>query len=567
MEGKKLRPDQVHYLAFEGGGFKGIAYVGAIKVMEDLGILDKPGPPPADLHKKNEKIYGFSGTSVGAFVSFLLTLGHNSDSIRDIFIPGGKGPGLVDQVFEKKAQKNIFRSVSKNVYKEIHSNQVDPEFILHKTNSQIAKQQSLASNLPVSLLADSTAFYAAALGGPLLYNLIKSTDYKGLTKGGEPDFDFTNSPFGFVKDLGAAYVTEFGSLTLINILLKMYLKATLTGFLSSPSQNADQKFIDIITGDEFDNFFYNILFDCGAFTGTGLRKLVQGIFKIFLEKNLDKLCEIDNAYKNFKNKLANVKEEEKESIWESITNRVNFKQLYQLTGKQLSVVGANLTTRGSLYFDYKRTPEFPVIDAVTISMNFPIVFKPVIITGQEPDKMYGTELNGYWTDGGLLNNAPIHAFDKEDSTMVDEGVLCLRLTPGNPKFETIQSSKAAKILDDFLRHIKQSIKEKSNFTVFDFAADLFISSGAAPAEDGQFRIPQEKAQSLELYSFSVQNFTVAPKKEVMDIIIKWSQFFVNRYFDNDQKAGETLWDLAKDIVKVRPEPKKTEPMNLGSFTM
>lgn len=57
----KLKPGEVKYLAFEGGGGKGFAYLGAIEVLEKLNVL--------------QNVEGFAGASAGAITAFLLSIG------------------------------------------------------------------------------------------------------------------------------------------------------------------------------------------------------------------------------------------------------------------------------------------------------------------------------------------------------------------------------------------------------------------------------------------------------------------------------------------------------------
>jgi NTE family protein len=57
-------------LVFEGGGVKGIAYVGALQVLEEKGILPD--------------IKRIGGTSVGAINAALLALGYSNSQQRDI---------------------------------------------------------------------------------------------------------------------------------------------------------------------------------------------------------------------------------------------------------------------------------------------------------------------------------------------------------------------------------------------------------------------------------------------------------------------------------------------------
>ena len=57
-------------LVFEGGGVKGIAYVGALKVLEQENILSK--------------IKRVAGTSAGAFVAVLVGLGYTYKDLKKI---------------------------------------------------------------------------------------------------------------------------------------------------------------------------------------------------------------------------------------------------------------------------------------------------------------------------------------------------------------------------------------------------------------------------------------------------------------------------------------------------
>ena len=61
---------QFRNMVFEGGGVKGIAYAGAIAVLEDKEILP-------DIRR-------VAGTSAGAITAALLALGASSQSVRKI---------------------------------------------------------------------------------------------------------------------------------------------------------------------------------------------------------------------------------------------------------------------------------------------------------------------------------------------------------------------------------------------------------------------------------------------------------------------------------------------------
>ena len=62
-----LEPDEVRYLALEGGGGKGFAYLGAIEVLEKLDVM--------------KHVDGIAGTSAGAITALMLSLGMNAADI------------------------------------------------------------------------------------------------------------------------------------------------------------------------------------------------------------------------------------------------------------------------------------------------------------------------------------------------------------------------------------------------------------------------------------------------------------------------------------------------------
>ena len=147
---------------------------------------------------------------------------------------------------------------------------------------------------------------------------------------------------------------------------------------------------------ELDRYFYSVLYDRGLNPGFALLAYVRGVLSDFIVRH--------NA-----------------PIRQDITGEtITFGQLEQITKVRLVVTGTNLTHRRPAYFSSKHTEDFPVADAVAISMSFPI-FKPVWVFNNPKD------FGGFWADGGVLNNLPIHAFDRPNSGHLNPAVLGLRL--------------------------------------------------------------------------------------------------------------------------------------------
>jgi hypothetical protein len=120
-----------------------------------------------------------------------------------------------------------------------------------------------------------------------------------------------------------------------------------------------------------------------------------------------------------------------------------FKTLFSKFKKHLVVTGTNLSTGRTQLFSRTETPDFPVADAVRISMSLPYAFKPYVIKGPARDNWPEP---GVYVDGGLWNNSPLREFEREErlgamlkvsSTFPDplaiKNTLLLRLGVNEPK--------------------------------------------------------------------------------------------------------------------------------------
>jgi NTE family protein len=71
--------------------------------------------------------------------------------------------------------------------------------------------------------------------------------------------------------------------------------------------------------------------------------------------------------------------------------------------KLLHVVGTNVTLKRPQIFNAKNTPDFPIWQAIRISIGLPLLFPPVWVDGC------------YYCDGGVAYNYPIDLFDEGDT--------------------------------------------------------------------------------------------------------------------------------------------------------
>ena len=72
-QSRKLKVEDIEYLAFEGGGGKGFAYLGALDILEK--ITGKDG------RSVMARVKGFAGASAGAITAFLLSIGYDFKSL------------------------------------------------------------------------------------------------------------------------------------------------------------------------------------------------------------------------------------------------------------------------------------------------------------------------------------------------------------------------------------------------------------------------------------------------------------------------------------------------------
>ncbi len=85
--------------------------------------------------------------------------------------------------------------------------------------------------------------------------------------------------------------------------------------------------------------------------------------------------------------------------------------------KSIYLVGTNLSRAAYEVFSFEDTPDFPVADAVRISMSIPLFFKAIKLPRKAPEKKFylrkRNQPRDIYVDGGLLNNYPVRLFDRK----------------------------------------------------------------------------------------------------------------------------------------------------------
>jgi NTE family protein len=379
-------PVNIEYLALEGGGGKGITFLGAIKALEELGVLPLRLRPPSagggrTISTQSEnKIKGVGGASAGAITALFLALGYSHDDIRI-------------EVANAPTFEGFFDPPSPGRYRAVDG-----------SNNPIEKNNGsnrIRREIP-SLLRDQLSFAAS---------------------------------FFWATDV---------------------LRGRLTGPLAP-------------------HYLENLMLDRGIFPGFPVRTFLRGSIQ----------RKLGARYGN-----------------------ISFRDFFTRTGVELVLTGTNITRHTPGIFSVRHTPNFPVAEAVGISMNLPFLFKPVEVEANVPvdaslDQLE-TDYLGFWVDGGLLNNFPLHAFDHKQTSnknMLHPKMLGLRLTDGTPPGIIPRSrlhSRNRIILDHYVNTFKDNV------------SDIFHSF-TYPSEGGQIRNADEREQTIDLYTYDLQTANFSPQ--------------------------------------------------------
>jgi predicted acylesterase/phospholipase RssA len=484
-----LKPEQVSYLVFEGGGGKGAAYQGVFRALTEHRLLPRP-------IRSSHPIRGVAGASAGALTALFVALGYSEAELQEEmkfkfedFLDNAHPSQLrgvrmraIDSSGKNAAESYILRWGPAPENGQKWSIPPVPP-VAEVFNRRMKQAQDLATAWPIVLLQTLIAgkenvMQLLSLVNPLansqekmlalLELFIKSSNYKDLQKNILEMFD---------KD----------SRDVIGVYLSRIL-----------GQSNRELGIRI----------YALMYDHGFFPGFALRnycaeKLKQRLKLESLQAGLD----------------------------------LTFTQFVDKTGCDLVVSGTNITRRRSAYFSEHHTPDFPVAEAIALSMSIPLVFKPVVISyaGQSPntDNM---DYTGLWVDGGLYNNLPIHAFDQKAKNGQNQYEM-----PLNPRvlaFRLFDGNRPTK--DSNLRYppeVDPSNPDPPSANFCDYVSKL-VEAILAPAEEGQLRTTQESWQTISIYAgkLSTLDFSTANAAKRKDGIDD-AYAAINKYFLEAKKQN------------------------------
>jgi predicted acylesterase/phospholipase RssA len=544
---KLTSPQQIRHLALEGGGGKGIAYLGAIRALEEFGLL----PLPISEDKRAElealgllkekvvpRIEGVSGSSAGAFTALFLALGFDSSRLAAVL----SHPPTFNALYDGP-DNDLARHVDRDRFKR--SSMVENP--LDKRDRDRRAQQGNVTVRPPSrterslrvhdfpFSTDGFSFSQAAIGtaivggsqvlgsaflrdevpivsqlGPYVPELFQSPGEAGRRLAG--DLGRIAALLLFIQSLGP------GVKGAISEWIRTFLAESLKKLAQQDPAYA--ALVNTITKDDatFEKFFYNLLFDRGVFPGFAVRDFLKRQVIDFLRRRGEASDEQELA---------------------RLADELTFASLYEKTHTDLVVTGVNITTHRPAYFGRKFTPQFPVVDAVAISGCFPFAFKPVLVT--RCDRVE----DGFWMDGGIANNLPLHAFDEAVDGKLQPGMLALRL-------EDLGEPSSA--LPD--PELEPAVEQEGLFDVLFAHLGGLFDAIMYPSEEGQLRVSagpglrtvDERDQTVKLNTAGLKTLEFAPAFERSSKRIRDSFYALTGYFDQrGSRFDQAIDDLLKEL--------------------
>jgi predicted acylesterase/phospholipase RssA len=463
----------IHYLAFEGGGGKAIVYLGALRVLEEAGLL------PYDSTVATPQLCGVAGASGGAITAFIIALGLNADEIADNTSAG------FDDFFDPP-ERGFYKAVM-----------YDKETKTNRSGYSIAHPKPWP---------------------------------------GEKAYDINDTERSFFhEDLERA---RFHGLQIAGLKQKKFNKlmtlAPIVAEVLVPDDSILAK--KILGGSKAQKvkYIYSALFDRGVFAGIRAHQYFTTLLQTWAHLTYGTLLSEDEA-RNY-----------------------TFRQFFELTGSfDFRLICTNITSQKPKVFSRKHTPDFPVVDAVCMSMAIPGVFRPTFVDAfVNLEQMNGTaeeiaelqDYMGFYVDGGTTNNFPIHAFDgvdDADANLLNPSVLGIRCTGGPDRTFLVDYRTKDDLYKEYSalkpRDEGRPIPEKITFasdhtliytckahkgisTLFDLGGSLY-ESVMYNTEEGQIRTNAEREHVIELFSYDVGlfDFDLSSRPE-----LPWLSLFVQR---------------------------------------
>jgi predicted acylesterase/phospholipase RssA len=457
-------PNSVRYVVFEGGGGKGLAHIGALRALED--ILDISAPQARE-DNRPEPFPVLSPIEVQARMP-LIDIFQDYET-RTVYGVAGSSAGAITAFMAAMGISSTFMEYEVNEFSE-------RTLWLRGKESSVGRLESffedpdLSGNRLVSFLGDRKEF---------------------------ANYDLSV----VIEGLLATPVVGDG--------LRLYVDSKASSIVAQRVLTSDAAWVPGRTAvfrPHMSEYVNSLLFNRGLFSGFAAKAYFADLMR-------------RRFYPKFELRGRPITKKPEE---------ITFKDLFDLTGVDLLFTGTNVSKHRSGFFSVGYTPDFPVIDAVTISMSIPFVFKPVIVDrdvrlGSENED-YNESYKGLWVDGGILNNFPLHAYDSQARLpdLTYQGKRRMRwggYEVAVPRGEDERPPGEERPFDERVLGVRLGLRDKTQFDVnkeygeknagvlFDFAGQL-LTTFLADSSDSQVRTPleQQRVCTLDVSKLDLLDF-------------------------------------------------------------
>lgn len=432
MAEKKIDLKNIKYLSFEGGGGKGIVYMGAVRALqaatalkyydlvesnygeESKGVLGEGTLFPIDKPIKDRPFVGISGASAGALTAFMLAMGMNSKELQGEFDKTVKGI-IAGEEMELSQFENFLDDPSSKFRVASYLNTTfaspdnTPKYQLITNGIEGEKLEgfgriflafSILFNAPLIKRIKRGLHYVQFSASIMMKKFVLSDAIR--IRGKKMVYKKVDTPVSRKTYIDFPKGSE---LKVPQDTLSTILMPSLTSLVSMLQKRAR-------IFPKLSYYTHSLAYNKGVFPGL---EPVEYFGRVMQEFLLDRILTM-HAERNG-GKLIDIEDHNGLTVVGKSPKEITFVDFFNLTGVDLLITGTNVTQHTPKYFSVSHTPDFPVIFAVALSMNLPIIFKPFYIKGTvhkgySDDSPYNRGYNGFWVDGGMLNNYPIHAFDE-----------------------------------------------------------------------------------------------------------------------------------------------------------
>lgn len=408
----KIEFKDLEHIALEGGGAKGVVYLGAIEALEEkmeeiwrkgevLKMMEEIKPPMSGIHKKvkynllyddfkkvnrpsilnyfdidgeqQTKIKSIAGSSAGAITAFALTLGLNSSDIKKVLnypftnFLEEKAVGkyrMIDNLGNLKIAQDDYKKVGGG---EKQQEKFEYQFNRYAKVKSKTSKQLLRKALVGTIL--ETIFSGVIHKIDAIQKTFSQDNFRDFIQLPLPGPGWIDRRFGYIKSIG---VYKFLQILFTEGIFRKTFRKPLKLEIDTICNLIWDR--GMFAGFSVGEFFFD-LFIYAATRDThfqrGLSKFTKNDFKFPPD-----IVNFNKTYVKFEiGKRTDTKFDHHEYF--KTLQSLTFEDLHKITNINLGFNVTNMTHGTSLLFSHKHTPNFLVLEAAAASMTIPPAIKPL----------------------------------------------------------------------------------------------------------------------------------------------------------------------------------------------